>query len=244
MKKLIAILTALLICVSLAVPAAAVEADFVPSITVKPAPKVVIFKDPEGIPAIGAIVDANGQTTGYLREDCLIITSVADAKDSTEIPSAAKTLLLEVYDKLNTGDMTIPYEKHGNGLDTLNMVIRDLYDATWRCEEHPDIVAPEGVTFEITFDLGVSPNQTVYTMAYKGGEWNPIVSTTNNGDGTVTCVFEHLCPVEFSVEGDSSSSQTGDLGNEPLWALTALGALAAIVILTVLYRKDAMKHAA
>lgn len=243
MKKLIAILTALLICVSLAVPAAAAKADFVPSISVKPAPNVVTFNDPEGVPAIGTIVGADGSVVGYLRQECLIVTAVADAKSSTEIPSAARTLLLEVYDKLTSGDMTIPYEKHGKNLDALNMVIRDLYDASWRCEDHPDVVAPEGVTFQITFDLGVKANQTVYTMTYKNNEWNPIVSTTNNGDGTVTCVFEHLCPVEFSVEGDSSSSQTGDLGNEPLWALMALGALAAIVILTVVYRKDAMKNA-
>ena len=244
MKKFIACLTVLLLCVSLAVPAAAAEADFVPSISVKPAPRIVTGIDPDGVPYIGRILNADGEVIDYIREDCLIVTAVADAKTSTLIPDNAEALLMDVYAKLLSGDMTIPYEKHGSQLDELNMIIRDLYDATWLCSDHPDMIAPAGIVLEITFDLGVAADQTVYSMTYKNQEWNPIVSCDNNGDGTVTCVFEHLCPVEFSVEGEPDSSKTGDIGPElSMWALVALVSLAAIVALTVIYRKDAMKRA-
>ena len=107
------------------------------------------------------------------------------------------------------------------------------------------MLEPEGVTLELTFDLGVKAGADVYAMTYKDSEWNPIVSCKNNGDGTVTCVFEKLCPVEFSVQTTSEPPvQTGDTGNLSLWGLVALGALAAIVVLTVVYRMDSKKRAA
>lgn len=242
MKKFLACLTVLMICLSLAAPAAA--AEFVPSITMKGAPNIVGFLDGEGLEAIGKILDDDGTVIGYVRPECLVVTAVADAKTSKDIPADARDLLLSVYDKLTSGEMTLPYGKHGSEVDELNMVIRDLFDATWLCEEHPEAIAPEGVTFEITFDLGVAPDQKVYVMSYKNEEWNPVVSTVNNGDGTVTCVFESLCPIEFSVEGDPDSSKTGDIGPDlSVWGVTALASLAAIVVLTVVYRKDAMKRA-
>lgn len=244
MKKFIACLTVLLLCVSLAVPAAAAEAEFVPSISVKPAPEIVPGVDPDGVPYIACLLNGDGEIIDYIREDCLVVTSVADAKTSTLIPDSAEALLLDVYAKLTSGDMTIPYEKHDAKLDKLNMIIRDLYDATWLCDDHPVELAPEGVTLQITFDIGVEADKEVYVMSYKNEEWNPIVSCANNGDGTVTCVFENLCPIEFSVEGDPDSSKTGDIGPElSVWGLVALASLAAIVVLTVIYRKDAMKNA-
>lgn len=245
MKKFIACLTVLLICVSLAVPAAAVEADFVPSITVKPAPEIVPVPDAEGNPAIALVLDADGNIIDYVGEDCLVVTAVADATTSTRIPDDAEALLLDVYDKLNSGKMTIPYDKHNAGLDETNMTVRDLFDATWLCVEHPEMVAPEGVVLQITFNLGVDADVDVYAMSYNDSEWNPIVSCVNNGDGTVTCVFEHLCPIEFSVEGEPDSSKTGDdIGEQlPMWGLVALVALLAIVVLTVIYRRDRMKNA-
>lgn len=244
MKKFIACLTVLLICLSMAVPAAALETEFVPSISVKPAPEIVPGVDGEGDPYIALLME-DGEIIDYIDEHCLVITPVAEAKTSTLIPDYAEEMLLDVYAKLTSGEMTIPYDKHNAKLDETNMIVRDLFDATWLCEDHPVMLEPEGVVLQITFDLGVKANENVYCMTYKNSEWNPIVSCTNNGDGTVTCVFEHLCPIEFSVEGESNSSQTGDDVAEklPLWGLAALVSLLAIVVLTVIYRRDRMKNA-
>lgn len=244
MKKVIACVAVLTLLVSLFVPVMAAEAEFTPSVENKPAPEIVPVTDPDGKPAIGVLRDEDGQIISYVYEPCLVVTAVADAKTSTLIPDAAEALLLDVYNKLTKGEMEIPYEKHNADLDPSKMVIRDLYDASWLCDDHPDIVAPEGVVLEITFDLGINKGVDVYTMSYKNNEWNPIVSTVNNGDGTVTCTFENLCPIEFSVVDEASNppEKTGDIF-EYHWIIIAAVALAAIVALTVVYLVDSKKRA-
>lgn len=236
MKKIIAILAVLMLCAAMVIPAAAANNEFTPSVTNKPAPEIVPVEDPDGEPAIGVICNGDGEIIDYVYESCLIVTPVSQAKTSTEIPDASRQVLLDVYGKLTSGEMTIPYEKHDSKLNTGNMVIRDLFDATFVCEEHPIMLEPEGVTFVITFDIGVAADVDVYTMTYKNDQWDPIVSTVNNGDGTVTCTFEKLCPVEFSVKtAEEPPVQTGDDSGKDLvlWGSIAAVAMVGIVVLTV-----------
>lgn len=244
MKRFFAIITVVMLCVSLTVPALAATHEFTPSVTYKPSPDIVPVADGEGKERMGIIRNGEGEIIDYIDWGCLIITPVSEVETSTDIPEASREILRDVYAKLNNGTMTIPYEKHDAELDSSKMVIRDLFDATFVCKEHPEMLEPEGVTLELTFKLDVEASEEVYVMTYKDSEWNPIVSSVNNGDGTVTCVFEKLCPVEFSVNTDAKPPvQTGDLGNMSLWGIVALGALAAVVVLTVVYRADAKKRA-
>ena len=85
MKKFFAIITAVMMCVSLMVPAMAAQ-EFMPSVTNKPAPEVVVAR----------ILDEDGNVIKEVDQECLIITSVADAQTSTEIPAASKEVLLNV----------------------------------------------------------------------------------------------------------------------------------------------------
>ena len=243
MKRFFAIITVVIMCVSLAVPALAAQ-EFMPSVTNKPAPEIVPVPDGEGNMWIGVIRDKEGNIIDYVDEGCLIITPVSEVDTSTEIPEPSRVILKDVYGKLTSGAMTIPYEKHKANLDSSKMVIRDLFDATFVCEEHPKMLEPEGVTLELIFDLNVKAGVNVYAMTYKESEWNPIVSCVNNGDGTVTCVFEKLCPVEFSVSTAATPPVgTGDTFNLSLWGIVALVSLLAIVALTVVYRMDNKKRA-
>lgn len=243
MKRFFAIITVVMMCISLAVPALAAQ-EFMPSVTNKPAPEIVPVTDGDGNPHLGIIRDKEGKVIGYVDEECLIITPVSEVDTSTEIPEASKTVLKDVYGKLTSGEMTIPYEKHSSKLDSSKMVIRDLFDATLVCEECPDLLEPEGVTLELIFDLNVEPGVNVYAMTYKNNEWNPIVKTVNNGDGTVTCVFEKLCPVEFSIDtANTPNISTGDSAFTSVWGIIAIVSLLAIVALTVVYRMDAKKRA-
>ena len=130
MKRILAVLVAAMLCVSLVVPALAAETGFTPSVTNKPAPEIVPVPDDEGDPAIGVIYNDDGQIIGYVDEGCLIITPVSEAETSTKIPEASRTVLLDVYSKLLSGDMTIPYEKHDSKLNSGNMVIRDLFGSS------------------------------------------------------------------------------------------------------------------
>lgn len=244
MKRFFAIITVVMLCVALAAPAFAATHEFGPSVTYNPAPEIVPVIDNEGKERMGIIRNKDGKITDYLDWPCLVITPVSEVETSEEIPEASRVILRDVYAKLNAGTMKIPYEKHNAGLDSSKMVIRDLFDATFKCVEHPEMLEPEGVTLELTFKLDVAANEDVYVMTYKNDQWDPIVSAKNNGDGTVTCVFEKLCPIEFSVNTDEKPPvQTGDLGNLSLWGIVAVAALAAVVVLTVIYRADAKKRA-
>ena len=233
MKRVVCLIAFFAVVLGLACPVFAAEDGFVPSISYKGAPEIVGSYDPEGKPILGSVKDKEGKVIKYVYEPCLVITPVSEAKTSAQIPDAAEELLLSVYDRLANGTMTIPYEKHDEALKGKELVIRDLFDVSWLCSDHPVIVAEPGVTVELTFDLGVKQDAEVYCMTYKNNEWNPIVSLVNNGDGTVTCVFEDFCPVEFSVVQKTPPVQTGDRMDVTLWVAVLTVSAAALVVLLI-----------
>lgn len=244
MRKLTCLFLALVLLCSTVCTVSAAQEDFVASITYKDAPAIVPVGEEGGRDIIGYIRDESGVIVGKIYEDCLLITPISQVNSSDEIPEAAAALLLEVYNKLVAGTMQLPYNKVA-GYNGENMVIRELVDATWLCEDSqvktpcPDVVEPPKVTFAITFDLGVAADVNVVTMTYKNNEWNPIVSTKNNGDGTVTCTFEDLCPVAFAIPTRNvPPSDTGDSSNPVLWAvLMGVSAVALVAFVVVYTRK-------
>lgn len=232
MRKLICLITVLLLCVSFACPIFAAE-EFVPSISYKGTPETVGIKDANGQDAIGVIRDANGAVAGYVYEDCMRLTPVASAANDPQIPADAKTELLEVYDALSKGTMKLPY---GEDVKAEYMVIRDLFDVSWLCSHnHVAALEPAGVVFELTFDLGVAEDATVVVMTYKNDAWGEIAGVKNNGDGTVTCTFEHLCPVSISVLNESAgdSDDTGDAFGADLYMWIALMAVSAVAVVAI-----------
>ncbi len=233
MRKIFCFITVLLICASLACPALAAD-EFVPSISYKGTPEIMTIQDDQGQPAIGVIRDETGSVVQYVYEDCLWITPVSRAVEDEKIPDAAENELLAVYEALKNGTMKLPY---GDNVDADRMVIRDLFDVSWLCVPHgceEELEMPNTVV-ELTFDLGVDADDTVVVMTYKQNAWGEIAKVVNNGDGTVTCTFEHLCPVSISVLGEAGDSgKTGDeIGNNlHMWiALMAVSAVAVVVIM-------------
>lgn len=85
-------------------------------------------------------------------------------------------------------------------------VIREMVDVSLRmsgCVEqvhlHDEVLEIEETTISVDFDLGVAPDVKVVVLTYRDGKWSEVKKVTNNGDGTITCVFEHFCPVIFCV---------------------------------------------
>ncbi len=230
MKKLICLLTVLALAVAFACPVFAADA-FVPSISEKDEPDIV--PDDEGV--MGEIKGEDG-VIDKVEEGCLVITPISEAETSTEIPEDAREELLYVYKELLSGDMTLPYEQ--DGLDPETMVIRELIDASWLCEEHPAMLEPEGVTIDLTFDIGVDADTKVYVYVYIDGVWTA-VPVVNNGDGTVTCTFEELCPIAFCVAAGTGKPpvQTGDEFNPTIWIVLLAVSAAALVGVVVMRRK-------
>ena len=237
MRKLISIMLVMAFCLVLTCPAFAAEGDFVPSISYKDGPD---------------IIDAEMDDEDM--KSCLIITSIKGAQEkTTDIYQSDRDLLLSVYQQLSDGSMVLPMEGTGSmartgGATKKYYVIRELLDVSFKktpCREgehgHKEKLAEPGILITITFDLGVSADAKVLVLNYVDGKWDYIESVVNNGDGTLTCVFEDICPVVFCVENESKDpSQTGDIDKEKmiLWFLLMAVSTAAIVVLAVARRKQ------
>lgn len=242
MKKIICLLTVLVLCMCLVVPAFAAENEFVPSITYKPNPEIVPVPDAPEEDIIGVVRNEDGDIIDYVGHGCLMVTPIAYVWDEEiEVAPDVERLLTFLYEELSSNKMEIPYEKHEANLDPANMVIRDLFDARWICEEHGKMVEAEGVMFEITFDLGVVADAQIYVMTYDEDtkEWSPIVKTVNNGDGTVTCTFEHLCAVAFSMPLAATNVPSDEVPTHNVlpWFIVLLLAVVGVVVILVTKNK-------
>ena len=224
MKKMLCLIAVLALAISMFVPAFAAEDDFVPSISYKDGPQVE-----------DAVMDGKDVA------GCVVVTSIKGAKEkTTDIDQADRDLLLEVYEKLDNGSMKLPLENEG-------YVVRELVDVSFAKSDcvdtahgHKEWLAEENATIEVTFDLGIKAATNVEVLAYVNGEW-VAVSVKNNGDGTVTCVFEDFCPVAFCVDADAEKDipQTGDAAGQNLtrWFVLLAVSLLALVALVVNRKK-------
>lgn len=227
MRRMICLLTALLLCATLILPGVASADTFVPSVTYKDGP---------------IIVSAEQEAEDV--EPCVVVTSILAAESkTTDIRQENRDLLLEVYEKLNDGSMTLPLDG--------NYVIRELVDVSYSvgaCIEpghtHEEDLAKEGVTIEVRFNLGIGKDTKMEVLHYHDGAWQSVKSVTNNGDGTVTCVFEHFCPVAFCVEETvvDTPAQTGDAAGQRLglWLSTMVVSAVAVAVMILGRRKYGM----
>ena len=219
MRKIMSLMVALLLFVGLVCPALAAESVFVPSISYKDGPDI---EDAE----------ADGKDV----KGCLVVTTITEARNkSTDIYQEDRDLLLEVYEKLNDGDMELPLDD--------DYVIRELVDVSWKktpCVEaehgHKQWLQEEDTTISITFDLGVNKSTEVVVMAYVDGQWVEAESVVNNGDGTVTVVFEDICPVAFCVKRSTQIQppKTGDPAAENLPVYVAALVVSAVALVALL----------
>ena len=240
MKKLLSLLVVLTLCCSMVLPAFAEE--FVPSISYKDVPEVII--DPCFV---------EDDVRKELDKGCLDITPVSEA---LAVPEAERTpaeaLLVEVYGKLLDGSMKLPVggqmarARSTEPEETKYYIIRDLFDASLVCGDyhtdpsHVEELAKPGVCLEITFDLGIAADEEIMVMTYIDGVWAPIERITNNGDGTLTCLFEEICPIVFCVEDENQvpTPPTGDTQRQELmfWVIMMV-ATSSLVVLMVIFRR-------
>ncbi len=234
MKRIISLITVIAFCMSLLFCVAS-AADFVPSIGDKDHPEII--PEPDG--SIAQIVDTDDTVIDVVGSDCLIITPVSEADTSAQIPTDAKQELLDVYDQLVKGEMTLPYD---DSVDPDDMVIRDLFDLSFLCDEHPEML-DNGGKLRVNFDLGVQAGDTVICMVYVDGQWVP-VELFNNGDGSVTCLFTDVCPVVFAVKQSETPPDTGDHlgGSVALWISLMVLSAGAIVAFAVVFGKKNLKE--
>ncbi len=239
MKKILSLVLVLALCLSMAATVLAAD-NYVPSIGDKQEPEIV--PDGNKIARIIKIRDDSVTDEITTEDNCLVVTSVASAQNGgTAIPESAKAELLSVYSQLKDGSMKLPYEIIGK--DASAMEIRDLFDVSLLCEEHNTMVANKELALEITFDLGIKAADGIYAMVYTNGSWVSVTECTNNGDGTVTVLFDEICPVAFCIEAKTPPAQTGDANRNTIaiYGTILAVSLVAIIVLFVVYRKKTGK---
>lgn len=218
MRKVISMITVFVLCFTLAVPAFASSVGFVPSITAKPAPEVVVggenltldgtdADDIADMPVI-EVKNENQEVVYQAPVVDLVVTAVSQVQaddSSLVISEEAAEILKEAYEQLNDEDFRLAEkipeqieQLKDMGLDEENVnaaVVTALFDVTVLTEELETYLAEEGHTVDLTFKADVPAGHTVVVMVYKESKWQLIENVAVNGDGTITCTFAHFCPV-------------------------------------------------
>lgn len=157
----------------------------------------------DGLDGLEGLEGVEGLDGVYLDslDECVVITTVEEAEEkTTDITQEERDTLLKAYQGLVDGEVSLPIDGSYAVREIVDISFK--YDACRQLEEHghkDEVLAIEGVQLTIDFDMGVGADETVCVMTYINGEWAEIEEVVNNGDGTVTCVFEDLCPVAFAV---------------------------------------------
>lgn len=170
----------------------------------------VQYKDDSGKNIWGEIVteDDLGGCISIIGEECILDVSVFEAMHNEGVPAAIKDKLIDIYHAILGNDIEFPYDQIDSRLKPEYMVIRDLIDLSWLCDEHKEWDEKDGHYVKLTFNVGVKENLPVYAMVYNGEEWVPAIDVVNNDDGTVTVIMEDIGMVAFSVI---------DEAHMPLW---------------------------
>lgn len=251
MKKLVSFVLVAVMLLSFSVSAMA--AGFTPSVTNKGAPEIVFEIDSDGRKVLGYIRDANGNIIATCYDDCIVITSIAEAENSTKITEEEKKILQDAYNELNKTDTklselcpdlnAIAKDLIGNNATADNFVIRDFFDLSPQCDDLKNHLPKDGTTIDITFNCSISKDSDVMAMVYINGKWKPVSKAVNNGNGTVTITFEEICPVAIMVpanaQNDSYVPVTGvnTQSGAILWGGVMLVSLVSIVALVYVSRR-------
>lgn len=237
MKKIVVILSAILLVVALAVPSFA--ASFTPSVEQKGAPTVVSATDADG----NAIADGEVIVTPVSAADSADAAIADGLKAAYEQIKAAATLT-DIAPSI--GDYL---KEIGSEASVEDLVVRDLFDVSVTG------AAAESSPITVRFNLGLSQSATLIVLHnYEGSNWEiiPDDRVVQNADGTVDVTFDSLSPIAFvvdSTETDTSAStdanaptspQTGDSSLPPVAGagLIALGCV-ALASAAVVWKKRA-----
>lgn len=225
MRKMMSLLAALLLCVSIACPVLA--AEFVPSISYKDGPE------------LNTAFQGEPETLEENVSSCIVVTSIIGAREkTTDILQENRDQLIQVYEELSEGKMTIPVEEGWvirDLVDVSNLVTYCIDDVT---HDHEAKLKEDGIVLSVVFDLGIAADKEVKILTYYDGQWEDAYSVTNNGDGTVTCLMDHSGPVAFCVEAPQTQQPTVQRGGFSwYWLLILLLAVVVIVWMALNRRK-------
>lgn len=233
MKKAISLILSLVMVLGFSVAAFAAEDDFRPSVDSKDHP-VIVPQDFNGISFDALILDENNEVVEGIhivterRPDGEIIVTAYSEKDVADDRVDVvyfEASYQEILDARSLAEL--------NELIPLGMIVRDFFDVTL-VGTYKDIFK-EGKKLQIRFDIGAELKEKLMVLTRCSDEsgWEFVESVTINPDGTVTVVFDRLCPVIFLTEdtGAVQSPATSDFASTALWSLAIIFGIGSICMM-------------
>lgn len=224
MKKALSLILSIIMVFSISAVAFAAEDDFRPSVDSKDHP-VIVPQDFNGVSFDALILDENNEVV----EGIHIVT---EKKSDGQIIVTAYSEIEVADERVNVVYMQASYEeilsarslKELNDLIPLGMIVRDFFDITL-VGAFKDIFK-EGKKLQIKFDIGAQLKEKLMVLTRCSDEsgWEFVESVTINPDGTVTVIFDRLCPIIFLTEdtGAVQSPATSDFLSTALWSLAII----------------------
>lgn len=204
-KRLVSVLTAMLIL--LALPISASASNFTPSVEQKGAPAVSAVQDKGGNSVSAIIRDAHGNEVIGVPATDLIVTPVSEAENAAD---DIRTKLLNAYKQINSvgslselaDNLKTVLSQLSSETDVADLVVRDLFDVTVQ-GTYAEHLAAEGNSISIQFELGLEKDQlllVLHNLADQQWEVIPNDQVVRGDDGSVTVTFNSLSPVAFAVD--------------------------------------------
>lgn len=231
MKKVISLILSLVIVLGLSIPAFA--AEFRPSVPSKDHPEIIpqLFN---GISFDALILDESNEVV----EGVHLVTH---KNPDGEIIITAYSEIETADGRVNVVYMETSYQevlsarslKELHDLIPAGMIVRDFFDITL-VGTYKDIFK-EGKKLQIRFDIGAELKEKIMALTRCSDEsgWEFVESVTINPDGTVTVIFDKLCPVIFLTEKDGAveSPATSDINTAALWTLAVVFGMGSVCML-------------
>lgn len=238
MKKVLTAILIIAMLLSSVICAFAADA-VVPSVENKPAPEAltVIITD-----------DETGETF-EIDLGAITVTSVAEKENIKE--SEKKEEFEKSYNELkNSKDLTDTIDGLDKvaetlGMDTLKIVVKDVFDVTITDKKALDVLA-KGGKIEIKFNTKFEKDQKVGAAHFYDNKWNAVAAEdiVVNEDGTVVVKTSSLSPFAFFIEGDEVVVPPSNTGTIILIvAIVVVVALAVVFVVVFTGKKKTAKKA-
>ncbi len=243
MKKAISIVMAIMMILSIGISAFAANGDFRPSVESKGVP--VIVPQEHNSELYDALV------LGQSNEVIEGLKVVSEETPDGEIIVTAYSEIEEADPRVNVVYMEKSYKEvlDAQSLQELEatipegMVVRDFFDVT--LVGTYATMFDEGKKLSIKFDISADANEKIMVLTRCSDEsgWQFVESINVNEDGTVTVVFDELCPVIFltDAEGVVESPATSDYNTAIILAMAVVFGFSSIAMFAISKKKSSIK---
>lgn len=219
MRKMLAVVCAVLLCLVLTVAAAADA--LVPSVTAKPAPEVGSSSTSENT-AVVEVKDEGGKvvaSTQTIKIEVTPVSSVMQPDNSTDATVPDETLpvtapvseevaeeLKAAYEQLSDKDTDVVAVVTGldevlkeNKVEAADLVVKDLFHVAIDDETVVNYLAEEGHTITLNFKADIQQGQFVTVAILVNGEWIVVENVVVLEDGTIDVTLDCLGTIAIFV---------------------------------------------